>query len=62
MNLGEWTEKIISMFREDGMTFGFAMMILDNTARKLKDEVIAQKDDVEKKRTAQCECAALDKS
>lgn len=48
MNLGEWTEKIISMFREDGMTFGFAMMILDNTARKLKDEVIAQKDDVEK--------------
>lgn len=43
MNLGEWTEKILSMFREDGMTFGFAMMILDNTARKLKDEVIAEK-------------------
>lgn len=48
MNLGEWTEKILSMFREDGMTFGFAMMILDNTARKLKDEVIGQKIDDEK--------------
>ena len=48
MNLGEWSEKILSMFREDGMTFGFAIMILDNTARKLKDEVIAQKDGIEK--------------
>ena len=48
MNLGEWTEKIISMFREEKLTFGFAMMILDNVGRKLNDEVIAQKDGIEK--------------
>ena len=43
MNLGEWTEKILSMFREDSMTFGFAKEILENTMRKLNSEVIGQK-------------------
>ena len=45
MNLGEWTEKIISMFREESLTFGFAMMILQNAERKLSDEVIGPKSD-----------------
>ena len=48
MNLGEWTEKILSMFREDGMSFGFARMILENAVRKLNDEIIGQKSDDEK--------------
>ena len=58
MSLQEWTEKILSMFRQESLTFGFATMILDNTVRKLNDEAIAQKNDDEKQRAAQCECAA----
>lgn len=43
MSLGEWTECLIAMFREENLTFDQAKRVLEWTIRKLGEELIGKR-------------------